>query len=55
MLLFLPPIVQILISLGVLGAGLALHIGIVDAIGCISLVVGGYRLLRKRGSGGGAQ
>jgi hypothetical protein len=52
-LLFLPPIVQALIGLGVLGAGLALHYVILDAIGCIGLAVGGYRLLRKRGSGGG--
>jgi hypothetical protein len=55
MLLFFPPIVQALIGLGALGAGLALHIAILDAIGCLGLVVGGYRLLRRRGSSGGTR
>jgi hypothetical protein len=51
MLFFLPPIVQILGGIALLGAGMAAHIGILDALGVLSLVVGGARWLRKqRGS-----
>jgi hypothetical protein len=52
MFIFLPPIVQILGGIALLGAGVAVHIVILDALGALSLVVGGARWLRKqRGSG----
>jgi hypothetical protein len=52
MLLFLPPIVQALIGVAVLGAGVATHLPILDAIGCVGIAVGGYRWQRKRRDGG---
>lgn len=48
MLLFLPPLVQALIGVGLLGAGVATHLGILEALGCLGVVVGGYRWQRKR-------
>lgn len=54
MLIFLPPIVQILGGIALLGAGVATHIVLLDALGVLSLVIGGARWLRKqRGSGAG--
>jgi hypothetical protein len=52
MLLFLPPIVQALIGVALIGAGVATHVVILDAIGCVGIVVGGYRWQRKRRNGG---
>jgi hypothetical protein len=49
MLLFLPPVVQALIGVAVLVAGVAAHIPILDAVGCLGVAVGGYRWLRRRG------
>lgn len=48
MLLFLPPLVQALIGVGLLGAGVATHLVVLDAIGCVGIAVGGYRWQRKR-------
>jgi hypothetical protein len=55
MLLFLPPVVQALIGIALLAAGVASHLVILDVIGCVGIVVGGYRWLRKRNGGGAAQ
>lgn len=54
-LFFFPPVVQALIGVAILGAGVATHLAILDAIGCLAIAVGGYRWLRKRNSGGAAQ
>jgi hypothetical protein len=51
MLFFVPPIVQALIGVAMLVAGVAAHIVLLDAIGCLAIAVGGYRWLRKRGDG----
>ncbi len=51
MLLFVPPIVSALVGVALLGAGVAVHNVILGAIGCLALVAGGYRWLRKRGDG----
>ena len=54
MTIFLPPIVQILVGIALLAAGVATHIAILDALGALSLIIGGARWLRKqRGSGAG--
>jgi hypothetical protein len=55
LLFFIPPVIQTVIGIAVLGAGVALHSVILDAIGCLSLVVGGARWLRKRRNGGAAR
>ena len=55
MLFFLPPIVQVLIGAGLLAAGVAAHLVILDAIGGVAIVLGGYRWLRKRNNGGAAR
>jgi hypothetical protein len=56
MFLFLiPPVIQTVIGVAVLGAGLATHIVILDVIGCLGLVTGGARWLRKRRNGGAAR
>ena len=52
MLLFIPPLIQAVLGIVILGAGIALHNVIVGALGCLSLVVGGARWLRKRRDGG---
>jgi hypothetical protein len=54
MLLFLPPLVGVLIGLALLVAGVAAHIVILEVVGGVGIVVGGYRWLRKR-NGGAAQ
>jgi hypothetical protein len=51
LLVFLPPLVQALIGIAVLGAGVAVHSVILGALGCLGIAVGGYRWLRKRGGG----
>jgi hypothetical protein len=51
MLIFLPPAVQILGGIALLGAGAATHLVVLDALGVVSLAVGGVRWMRKRGSG----
>jgi hypothetical protein len=51
MLLFLPPVIQALIGIALLGAGVATHLVILEALGCLGIVVGGYRWLRKRNGG----
>lgn len=51
MLLFFPPIVSALAGVALLGAGVATHNVILGAIGCVALVLSGYRWLRKRGGG----
>jgi hypothetical protein len=51
MLIFLPPIVQVLGGIAVLGAGVAVHSVILDALGGLSLAVGGARWLRRSGTG----
>jgi hypothetical protein len=55
MLLFLPAIVQVLIGIGFLGAGIATHLVILDAIGGVGIAVGGYRWLRKHRGGGASR
>jgi hypothetical protein len=55
MLVFLPPLIQVLIGVAALGAGVATHIVVLDAIGCLGIVVGGYRWLHKRDGGGSAR
>jgi threonine/homoserine/homoserine lactone efflux protein len=55
MLLFLPPVVGVLIGLALLVAGVAAHIVILEVVGGVVLVAGGYRWLRKRRDGGAAQ
>jgi uncharacterized membrane protein len=55
MLLFLPPIVQALIGIALIAAGVAAHIVILDVLGCVGIAVGGYRWLRKRNGAGIAQ
>jgi hypothetical protein len=55
MLIFLPPIVQILGGVGLLGAGVAVHVVILDALGALSLVMGSFRWLRRRHDGGASQ
>ncbi|HSZ41533.1 MAG TPA: hypothetical protein VK817_16375 [Trebonia sp.] len=51
-LFFIPPAIQLLISIVVLVAGVAVHSAVLDAIGGLGLVVGGARWLRKRRDGG---
>ena len=57
MLIFLPPIVQIFGGIVLLGAGVALHSGhepapaFLDALGALTLVVGGIRWRRQRRDG----
>lgn len=51
MLLFFPPLIQALIGVAVLVAGVVTHIAILDAIGGLGIAVGGYRWLRRRGGG----
>lgn len=51
--LFLPPVVQVLIGVVALGAGVATHLVILDVIGGLGIAVGGYRWLRKRSGGTG--
>ena len=51
MLLFLPPVVQALIGVALLVAGVATHVIVLDAIGAVGIAVGGYRWLRKRNGG----
>jgi hypothetical protein len=48
MLLFLPPIVQVLIGVAVLVIGLALHMYIVAGVGIVGLAVGATRYVRSR-------
>lgn len=55
MLVFLPPGVGALIGIALLVAGVATHVPILVTIGCVGIVVGGYRWLRKRRNGGAAQ
>jgi hypothetical protein len=55
MFLFIPPVIQAVIGVVVLGAGVALHSVILDAVGGLGLVVGGARWLRKRRNGGAAR
>jgi hypothetical protein len=55
MLMFFPPIVQILGGVVLLGAGVAVHIVILDAVGALSLVIGSFRWLRKRRDAGAGQ
>jgi hypothetical protein len=54
MFLFVPPVVQVLIGVALVAAGAAAHIVILDVLGGVGIVVGGYRWLRKR-NGGAAQ
>jgi hypothetical protein len=54
MLLFFPPLIQVLIGAGLLAAGVAVHNVILGALGCLGLVVGGARWLRNRGGSGGS-
>jgi hypothetical protein len=51
-LFFVPPVFQLLVGAGVLVAGVAVHSSILDVIGCLGLVVGGARWLRKHRDGG---
>lgn len=51
MLLLVPPIVQALIGVALVAAGVATHIGVLDVLGCVGIAVGGYRWLRKRNDG----
>jgi hypothetical protein len=51
-LFFVPPVFQLLVGAAVLVAGVAVHGTILDAIGCLGVVVGGARWLRKRRDGG---
>jgi len=52
MLMFLPPVVQILGGAALLGAGVATHLVILDALGVVSVVIGAARWTRKRRLGG---
>jgi hypothetical protein len=54
-LFFLPPIIQVLIGVGLFGAGVATQLAVLEAIGGLGIVVGGYRQLRKRRGGGAAR
>jgi uncharacterized membrane protein YjjP (DUF1212 family) len=51
-LLFIPPAIQLLVSVVILVAGVAVHSAILDSIGGLGLVVGGARWLFKRRGGG---
>ena len=53
MLVFLPPLVQVLAGAGLLAAAVAVHNVILGALGCLGIVVGGTRWLRRRGGAGG--
>lgn len=52
MLLFLPPVVQALIGIALVAAGVATHFVLLDLFGCVGIAVGGYRWQRRRRSGG---
>jgi hypothetical protein len=52
MLVFLPPLVQALAGAGLLVAAVAVHNVILGALGCLGIVVGGTRWLRRRGGAG---
>jgi len=49
MLFLVPPLMQALIGVALLVAGVVTHIAILDVVGCAGIAVGGYRWLRKRG------
>jgi hypothetical protein len=49
MLIFLPPIVQILGGIAILGVGVAKHLAVLDGIGAVGILLGVARRARKRG------
>lgn len=55
MLVFLPPLIQVLAGAGLLAAAVAVHNVILGALGCLGIVVGGARWLRRHGGAGGGR
>lgn len=58
MFFFLPTVLQPVLGIVVLAAGLAMHKVVLDVAGAVILVVGGARVLMKRrnsGAGGGGR
>jgi len=52
MLIFLPPIVQILGGVALLGVGVATHLIVLDGLGAVAIILGAARWTRKQRDGG---